>query len=171
MSTRSEREMRGIIGPEDYPATTSLPPLDRLDGMEVRDVDGERIGTVEDTYTDTGSSYARYLAVTTGWFGTRRHMIPVDEVRLESADGDDYLTVPYAKDHLKEGPSYERGEDLTREHEGRVYGHYGRTGYWDAVRARQTTPAPTPEIAEAEAEAATRRGEDPRQVTVKRWGV
>lgn len=191
MSTRSEREMRGIIGPEDYPETTSLPPLDRLNGMEVRDIDGDKVGKVEDTYTDTSGAYARYLAVSTGWFGTKRHMIPVDDVRMESDGGDDHLVVPYDKDRLKEGPSYDRDEDFTREHESRVYGHYGRTGYWDAVRARQSTPAvtpevgraegdasrarqtapaPTPEIAEAEVADAIDRGEDPRQVAVKRWG-
>ena len=107
------------------------------------------------------------MAVKTGWFGTKRHMIPIDDVRMEG----DHLIVPYDKDHLREGPTFERDEDFTRSHEERVYGHYGRTGYWDAVRARQTTPAPTPEIAEAEVADAIDRGEDPRQVAVKRWGV
>ncbi|HMN98011.1 MAG TPA: hypothetical protein PKD59_01215 [Miltoncostaeaceae bacterium] len=79
--------------------------------------------------------------------------------------------MPYDKDHLREGPTFDTNEDFTREHETSTYGHYGRTGYWDAIRARQTTPAPTPEIAEAEAEDAIRRGDDPRRVAVKRWGV
>jgi hypothetical protein len=39
------------------------------------------------------------------------------------------------------------------------------------VRARQTTPAPTPEIAEAEVADAIDRGDDPNKVAVKRWGV
>jgi sporulation protein YlmC with PRC-barrel domain len=141
--------------------------MDRLEGMKVRDANGDKIGTVEDSYTDTQGTYLRYLAVKTGWFGTKRHMIPIDDVRMEG----DHLVVPYDKDHLREGPTFERDEDFTRSHEERVYGHYGRTGYWDAVRARQTTPAPTPEIAEAEVADAIDRGEDPRQVAVKRWGV
>jgi sporulation protein YlmC with PRC-barrel domain len=172
MSTRDDLAYdRTIIGPETYSDTTTLPRLEDLEGMEVIDVDGDKIGKVDDVYTDAQASYARYLAVKTGLFGTKRHMIPIDDVRLESEGANRYLVVPYDKDRLKAGPTFERDEDFTREHEERTYTYYGRTGYWDAIRARQTTPAPTPEIAEAEGEDAIRRGEDPRQVAVKRWGV
>jgi len=171
MSTEDRNPERGHIGPEDYPESTMLPSMDRLEGMEVRDSAGEKIGTVEDSYTDSQGSYLRYLAVSTGWFGTKRHMIPVDDIRIEDDGRESYLAVPYGKDQLREGPSFERDDRFTREHEQDVYGHYGRTGYWDAVRARQTTPAPTPEIAEAEVADAIDRGEDPNQVAVKRWGV
>jgi sporulation protein YlmC with PRC-barrel domain len=170
--TRGRGYERGPIGPEDYSDTTTLPPLDALAGMEVRDVKGEKVGEVDDAYTDERGGYARYLAVSTGWFGTKRHMIPVDDVQLDSAEGDDsYLVVPYAKDQLREGPAFERDEDITVGREEDIYSHYGRAGYWDAVRARQTPPAPTPEIAEAEVADAVARGEDPNQVAVKRWGV
>jgi sporulation protein YlmC with PRC-barrel domain len=170
MSTQ-DRYNRAHIGPEGYSETTNLPPIDQLEGMEVRDASGEKIGKVDDSYTDTGGAYVRYLAVTTGWFGTKRHMIPVDDVRVESDGDDPYLVVPYAKDHLRAAPTHERDEDFTHAHEEATYGHYGRTGYWDAVRARQTAPAPTPEIAEAEVQDALNRGDDPNQVAVKRWGV
>ena len=176
MSTRRDNEMaldddRSPIGPETYSETTTIPSLDRLDGMEVRDVNGDKVGKVDDSYTDNEGSFVRYLAVKTGWFGTKRHMVPIDDVRAESDGDDEYLVLPYDKDHLREGPSFERDEDFTREQETATYGHYGRTGYWDAIRARQTTPAPTPEIAEAEVADAIARGDDPRQVAVKRWGV
>lgn len=170
MSTRSERDTRDL-GTETSMEATSLPPLDRLEGMEVRDLKGDKIGKVDDTYTDEQGSQARYLAVKTGWLGSKRHMIPTDDIRMEG-DGDDaYLVVPYEKDQLRDAPSYDRDEDITREHERGIYGHYGREGYWDAVRARQTAPAPTPEIAEAEVADAIDRGDDPNQVAVKRWGV
>lgn len=165
MSTRQTE--RTYIGPEGYSESTTIPSPDRLEGMEVRDISGDKIGKVDDTYTDTQGSYLRYIAVSTGWFGTKRHMIPIDDIRVE----DDYLVVPYRSDELREAPTHDRDDDFTREHEGRVYGHYGRTGYWDAVRARQTTPAPTPQIAEAEVADAVRRGRDPRDVRVKRWGA
>lgn len=171
MSTNPDRHDRSVIGPEGYSENTQLPSLAELEGMEVRDVSGEKIGTVDDSYTDTEGTYVRYLAVKTGWFGSKRHMIPVDDVRVES-DGDEaYLTVPYDKDNLRDAPTHDRDEEFTRSHEETTYGHYGRAGYWDAVRARQTTPAPTPEIAEAEVDDAIRRGDDPNQVAVKRWGV
>ena len=170
MSTKDTYD-RTHIGPESYSESTNLPPIDQLEGMEVRDAAGEKVGKVDDSYTDSGGAYVRYLAVATGWFGTKRHMIPVDDVRVES-DGDrTYLAVPYTKDQLRDAPTHDRDEDFTHAHEEATYGHYGRTGYWDAVRARQTTPAPTPEIAEAEVQAAIDRGDDPNQVAVKRWGV
>lgn len=171
MSSNPDQYERTNIGPEGYPETTVLPTLDELEGMEVRDASGEKIGKVDDAYTDTNSTYVRYLAVKTGWFGTKRHMIPIDDVRVESDGGDEYLTVPYSKDQLRDAPTHERDEDFTHRHEEATYGHYGRAGYWDAVRARQTTPAPTPEIAEAEVQAAIDRGDDPNGVAVKRWGV
>lgn len=174
MSTRPDLDLgydRSNLGPETYSDATLIPPLDRVCGMEVRDVAGDKVGTVDDTYTDELGGYVRYLAVKTGWFGTKRHMIPIDDVRAERAGGEEYLVLPYAADQLRDGPAFERDENFTREHENRTYEHYGRTGYWDAIRARQTTPAPTPEIAQAEAEDAIRRGEDPAQVAVKRWGV
>jgi hypothetical protein len=171
MSTRSNYEYRTTIGPEGYSESTTLPSFDRLEGMEVRDSAGEKVGKVTDSYADASGRYARYLSVSTGWFGTKQHVVPVDDVRVEG-DGDDaYLVLPYGKDQLRSAPTYEPKGEITREHESTIYGHYGRTGYWDAVRARQTTPAPTPEIAEAEVADAIDRGEDPNQVAVKRWGV
>ncbi|MGE0026727.1 MAG: PRC-barrel domain-containing protein [Thermoleophilia bacterium] len=172
MGTRYQMQYdQTIIGPETYSEQTRLPRYEDLEGMQVRDANGDKVGKVDDIYADEQGGYARYLAVKTGWFGSKRHMIPVDDVRLEGDGDDHWLVVPYDKDHLREGPTFDRDDDFTREHETSTYGHYGRTGYWDAIRARQTTPAPTPEIAEAEADDAIRRGDDPRRVAVKRWGA
>lgn len=155
-----------------YGGATALPALGDLQGMDVCDVNGDKIGEVEDTYTDPSGSYARYLAVKTGWFGNKRHMIPVDDVQTaRDDDGERYLTVPYSKDVLENAPAYERDEEFTREHEQRTYAAYDRSAYWDIVETRQTPPAPTPEIAEAEIADAINRGDDPREVAVKRWGV
>ncbi len=163
---------RSNIGPEAYSDDTMLPPVERLNGLEVCDVAGERIGTVEDTYTDTEGSFVRYLAVKIGWLGTRRQMIPIDDVHIEyGSDDEPFLTVPYERDQMREGPAMDRDDELNRDDEAKIYGHYGRAGYWDAVRARQTPPAPTPEIAQAEVQAALDRGDNPNVVAVKRWGV
>ncbi len=170
MSTADRLAERRHIGPE-YSGSTLPPSMDQLAKMKVRDLDGEKIGTVDDSYTDAQGPYLRYVAVKTGWFGSKRHLIPIDDVYVESEGRDTFLVVPYTKEQLREGPTFERDEPFTRAHEERVYRYYGRTGYWDAVRARQTAPAPTPEIAEAEVAAAIDRGDDPDVVAVKRWGV
>lgn len=75
---------RRQIGPEGYSEDTMLPAVEELMGMDVCDLAGERIGTVDDAYTDTEGSFVRYLAVKTGWFGTRRQMIPIDDVHLST---------------------------------------------------------------------------------------
>ena len=162
------------IGPEGYSESTRLPSLSRLRGMEVRTTDGEKVGKVKDVYLDSEARYARYLAVKTGWFsGT--HVVPVDDVQYVDDGGDAYVVVPYTAEHLKGAPTFRDDDEMTPERERAIYDHYQRVGYWDdtrdIVRARQTEPAPTPQIAEAEVADAIRRGEDPRRVRVKRWGA
>ena len=162
------------IGPEGYSETTRLPSLGRLRGMDVRTTDGEKVGKVKDVYLDAEARHARYLAVKTGWFsGT--HVVPVDDVTFVDDGRDAHVVVPYTAEHLKSAPTFGDDDELTPEREGEIYDHYQRVGYWDdardIVRARQTEPAPTPQIAEAEVADAVRRGHDPRRVRVKRWGA
>lgn len=142
------------IGPEDYPETTRLPSLNGIRGMDVCDESGERVGKVTDVFLDADARYVRYLVVGTGMMGRRKGAIPVDEVRYVEEDGDRHIVVPYSRDHLAAAPELQDGDELTPDREHAIYDHYRRAGYWEearaAVRARQSTPAPTPEIAEAE---------------------
>jgi sporulation protein YlmC with PRC-barrel domain len=173
MSTHRE-DLETRIGPEGYPEATRLPSLGTLRGMAVRNPEGDKVGKVSDVYLDSDAEFVRYLAVKTGWFAGR-HIVPVDDVTYVD-DGDDaYVVVPYATDQLKNAPTFGDDDDITPERERAIYDYYERVGYWDeareAVRARQTAPAPTPRIAEAEVEDAISRGQDPARVRVKRWGV
>ncbi len=144
----------------DTSRDTGVLALDRLNGMDVRDRNGDKIGTVKDIYTDRdGAEAVRYLSISTGWLGTKRHVVPLDEV--EWSRSDDCLVLPYGGDQLKSAPVYEERHELSHDDEDRIYAYYGRPGYWDAVRAKQTTPSPTPEIAEADVAAALARGNDP----------
>ncbi|MCC6830580.1 MAG: PRC-barrel domain-containing protein [Thermoleophilia bacterium] len=144
------------IGPEAYPDTTRLPSLSRIRGMDVCDESGDRVGKVSDVFLDADARYVRYLVVGTGMMGRRRGAIPIDEVRyVDDGDGDPRIVVPYSRDHLAAAPALEDGDELSPEREHAIYDHYRRAGYWEearqAVRARQATPAPTPEVAQAEA--------------------
>ena len=159
------------IGPEDYPDTTRLPSLTRIRGMDVCDESGAKVGKVSDVFLDADARYVRYLVVGTGMMGRRKGAIPVDEARyVDDGDGDPHIVVPYSRDHLAAAPALEDGDELTPEREHAIYDHYRRAGYWEetrqAIRARQTTPAPTPQIAEAEAVAdmnrRVREGHEPR---------
>lgn len=61
--------------------------------------------------------------------------------------------VPYSAQRLKVAPGLEDGRAITPERERAIDDCHDRAGEWEAaresVRARQTTPAPTPQIAEA----------------------
>ena len=163
-----------IIGPEGYSESTRLPSLSRLRGMDVRTTDVEKVGKVKDVYLDSEARHVRYLAVKTGWFSGSA-VVPVDDVTFVDDDDDSYVVVPYTAEHLKRAPAFDDDDEMTPDREQAIYDHYQRAGYWDQerdiVRSRQTAPAPTPRIAEAEVADATRRGEDPEGVRVKRWGV
>jgi sporulation protein YlmC with PRC-barrel domain len=163
------------IGPEGYSDTTRLPSLGTLKGMEARDPDGDKVGKVDDVYLDSDAEFVRYLSIKTGWFSGGSHIVPVDDVTYVGEDDDAHVVVPYSTEQLKGAPTFSGDEDLTPEREREIYDYYERAGYWDetrdVVRARQTAPAPTERIAEAEVADAISRGNDPRTVRVKRWGA
>ena len=130
-----------------------------LRGREVRDSSGDKIGKVEGLYTDTRGSTLRYLVISTGWFGTKRHIVPMEDVHFDRSD--DAVTLPYGESQLRGAPTFDDSTDLGREEEQRIYDYYNLPYYWEYVRAKQTTPAPTPEIAQADVAEALERGEDP----------
>lgn len=171
------RDDEARIGPEGYSDTTRLPSLGRLQGMEVRNPEDEKVGKVTDVYLDGSAEHVRYLGITTGWLSRASHVVPIDDVTYvdDDGEGDSFVVVPYSSEVLKNAPSLGDDDTLSAEREREIYEHYARVGYWDeardAIRARQTPPAPTPRIAEAEVADAVRRGGDPSDVRVKRWGV
>lgn len=167
-----------VVGPEGYGEGTRIPSLKNLTGMTVRDRSGDKAGRVSDVYLDDSGRYVRYLGIHGGLMtGRRRHLVPVDDVeQATDDDGDPYLALPYMKDQLTAGPDIGPGDDVTPDMEATVYSYYERIGYWDRAReilaARQATPAPTPQIAEAELADAISRGRPPEDVVstrVRRW--
>lgn len=135
-----------------------------LNGATVCDRDGNKIGTVKGVFVEGNAGTARYLSIATGWFGTKEHVVPLDDV--EYAEDDEKVILPYGRDQLESAPTYDDVTDLTDADEQSIYSYYGREGYWESVRAKQTTPAPTPEIAEADVAAAMSRGEDPLRTDI-----
>lgn len=151
--------------------TATMPTVDELVGRPVYYAGDEKVGTVDGVYLDPDDGSARYLAVTSGWFGTKRHVIPMDDLTARGTDPDKEILAPYSKERFSEAPLFEEDHDLTLRDESAVQQHYGLESYQDAIDARQTAPAPTPEIAEAELQAALARGDEPMTVRTKRWGV
>lgn len=143
---------------------TSLPP-DRVKGLPAHDGEGDRIGEVVDVYVDPETGQVLYLAVDSRWFAGRRHLIPAADASV----GRDRVELPYAPELLSVAPTFEPGADLTLQDESDVLVHFGFEGYEDVLRARQTPPAPTPEIARAELGDELRSGRDPAGMRAARW--
>ena len=90
-----------------YVATSSLndETLD-LDQMQVRNDQGEELGTVDGFVVDSGSGRPRYVVVDAGgWFTAKQFLVPIGEVHLEPAR--DALRVSLAKDQIRRFPGFD----------------------------------------------------------------
>jgi hypothetical protein len=151
--------------------------LESRRGMEIGDLigcaavdrDGNRIGRVADVWVDEPGE-PRYLGIATGTLGARQITVPLDEAEVADIDGERAIVLPYDRELLGRAPGWDLAEEINVGREREIYQHYGRPGYWEIVDQRQSTPAPTPEIARAAVEDAGRRGDDPRLVRVRRFG-
>src|SRR4051794_29032274 len=93
-------------------------------GRTVRDVNGEKIGTLGDVFLDQDSDVPAWGGVRTGLFGRNESFVPLEEMR---EDGDD-IVVPYSAEQVKEAPNVEPDVALTAAEEDRLFAHYGRGG-------------------------------------------
>jgi uncharacterized protein (TIGR02271 family) len=89
-------------------------------GRTAVDVDGDKIGTIEEIYLDTDSGEPEWLAVRTGLFGTHVSFVPLAQAR---EDGDD-IRVPFPKGHVKGAPNVDPDGQLSQREEAALYRHY-----------------------------------------------
>ena len=89
-------------------------------GSAVYASDGEAIGKVEEIFYDEETRRPEWLGIGTGFFGTKRVLVPVEGAALEN----DGLTVPYSKDHVKDGPDID-SDTIEQDTERALYSHYG----------------------------------------------
>jgi uncharacterized protein (TIGR02271 family) len=90
-------------------------------GRQVVSSDGDKIGKVDDIYLDDRTGRPEWLAVTTGWFGTRKSFVPLADARTEG----DEMVVPYGKDMVKDAPNIDHDGHLSPDEEMELYRHYG----------------------------------------------
>jgi sporulation protein YlmC with PRC-barrel domain len=86
----------------------------------VLDRHGEVIGTVVDVYEDALTGRAKWLVVSTGYFGTRRAVAPVQDAALI---GDD-VVVAYPRDVIDAAPHVHTFTAITPSDERTVSAHY-----------------------------------------------
>lgn len=82
--------------------------VDGLYDLEVRSVDGDRLGPVRQVYLDDRTGRPAWIAVHTGWFGRREHPVPLSGAE-RTEDG---LRVAVSGDEVREAPTVEPDEHL-----------------------------------------------------------
>ena len=110
-------------------------PQDRvasLQGQDVYDRNGDKIGTVGQVWADE-TGQPSWLSVNTGFFGMNESLVPLQGAQWQG----ERLTVPYDKDMVKDAPNVDvSAEDpMDDDQMQRLYRHYnltwggGGTGY------------------------------------------
>ena len=147
-----------------------LAPED-LRGMRVRDRDGAAVGVVADLYVDRPSGEVRYMGLDADAVLGVQVLVPLADVTVADDGLIPSVVVPYTREHLMAAPPLAQGSEPTVALEGEIHSHFERTPYWDVVRARQTTPAPTPEIAAADAAAVAEGASDVEVYDARRTDI
>jgi uncharacterized protein (TIGR02271 family) len=93
--------------------------LQELQGAPVYDVSGDQIGKIEEIFVDLDSGQPEWIGLGTGFFGTKRVLVPVQGAQADS----DGLTVPYEKDHVKGSPDLDE-DQISPETERDLYAYY-----------------------------------------------
>ncbi len=100
--------------------TLSIERLQELRGTTVYSSDGEKIGSVEEIYVDDQTEQPEWIGLGTGFFGTKRVIVPVEGADITG----DRVTVPYTKDQVEGTPDID-GDEISQQTEAQLYSHYG----------------------------------------------
>jgi uncharacterized protein (TIGR02271 family) len=92
------------------------------DGYTVLDVDGEKIGKVDDLFLDENDQ-PEYIGVKMGFFGTSSTLIPMDIATVDDSQG--FIQVNQPKSMVKDGPHFNDDHEITPEYENQVRSYYG----------------------------------------------
>lgn len=107
-----------------------LRKLSALKGYHLYTNDNEQIGNVQDFYFDRDDWAVRYLVADIGsWFTGRRVLIA--PAALGTPDWDaQLLPVGLTKAQVKESPTTDFAQPVTRQHEAELSQYYGWPSYW-----------------------------------------
>lgn len=94
---------------------------DSLQGLQVIDSEGSKVGKVETVFLDVETSRPEWAAVKTGMFGGKTTLVPL----VNASTSGDELSVPYTKDMIKSAPHYDPDLELSNSDEAELFDHYG----------------------------------------------
>jgi uncharacterized protein YrrD len=90
-------------------------------GKLLVDVDGEKIGKLEDVYVDVETDEPQFATVKEGFIARHLTFVPLGAVKV----GPDELQVAVRKDQVEAAPNIEQhGEELSQADESALYHHY-----------------------------------------------
>jgi sporulation protein YlmC with PRC-barrel domain len=118
------------------PTGGRLIAADKVNGTNVYNTAGEKIGSVEDVMIDKTSGRIAYAVMSFGGFlgmGEKHHPLPWSTLRYDQEKGG--YVVPVSKEQLQDAPSYVAREAMRLDDEtfGRsVHDFYKATPYWDS---------------------------------------
>ena len=91
-------------------------------GTTAYSADGDKLGKVGQLFLDDQTGRPEFVTVNTGLFGTKETFIPVSDASFSG----DRLTLPFAKDKVKDAPNVDaEGGHLDEAEEQRLYQYYG----------------------------------------------
>jgi uncharacterized protein (TIGR02271 family) len=93
-------------------------------GGTAYDNDGDKIGGIDEVYTDKDTGEPTFVTVHMGLFGTKTTFVPLADATVQGND----LRVPYTKAHVKDAPNIDPDMDISDEEQERLYRHYGLSG-------------------------------------------
>lgn len=97
-------------------------------GRTAVDRNGDKIGKIDEIYTDDDTGQPQWVSIKTGWFGSNYSLVPMQGVTFQ---GDD-VCVPVDKDTVKNAPNHESGMALNASEERTLYDHYGMSNRYQS---------------------------------------
>jgi uncharacterized protein (TIGR02271 family) len=97
-------------------------------GYDAFDRHGDKVGGIDQIFYDDATGRPEWVAVRTGWFGTKVTLAPIAGSTVEDTDG---LRLAYDKAMIKDAPNFDFDDHLNADEERALYAHYGFS--WDDV--------------------------------------
>jgi hypothetical protein len=90
-------------------------------GQRIVDIDGEKIGKLEDVYVDVETDVPQFATVKEGLIGRHLTFVPLGGITV----GPDELRVAVTKAQVQEAPNIaQQGEELSQDDESALYHHF-----------------------------------------------
>lgn len=101
---------------EDFEDTSDQNPYTLLEGYELKDASGMRVGEIEETVYDAVGDVLKDLVV-------NGHTVPADRIEVNAEE--EHVRVPYGRETIGSAPAL---EDLSGEFDQRLRAHYEEPG-------------------------------------------